>query len=48
MFIDIVDTSCKGVKRLLVWSETHVVWWTIYDQWPLLLTWFNFNPDMDK
>ena len=27
--------------------------WYIYDidikdQWPLLLTWFNFNPSMDK
>ena len=20
----------------------------IHDQWPLLLTWFNFNPSMDK
>ena len=19
-----------------------------YDKWPLLLTWFNFNPSMDK
>ena len=20
----------------------------LFDQWPLLLTWFNFNPSMDK
>ena len=34
-----------------VHSERHGLnnftsWYT--HQWPLLLTWFNFNPDMDK
>ena len=36
--------------------ETHVVWRQVnisgadagIFQWPLLLTWFNFNPSMDK
>ena len=22
--------------------------WSLDHQWPLLLTWFNFNPSMDK
>ena len=25
-----------------------LAWLTIAQQWPLLLTWFNFNPSMDK
>ena len=52
--VSIVFTNCHGRKKL-----TNIDWMlkassmtngTVlgHYQWPLLLTWFNFNPSMDK
>ena len=38
------ENIVKSVNRLVI--TKFIVY--IYDQGPLLLTWFNFNPSMDK
>ena len=38
--------------QAIIWINGSIVYWRIYASlglmWPLLLTWFNFNPSMDK
>ena len=42
-----VWTSTHTIFVLLSWSITDRIF-SVYNQWPLLLTWFNFNPSMDE
>ena len=44
LVIDMIDFNLKGrfTMQLLQLQLTHLL------LWPLLLTWFNFNPSMDK
>ena len=48
-FVDMAHLECR---RWLWRHVIHGVWHSIMafccHQWPLLLTWFNFNPSMDK
>ena len=37
---DLSETKSKSLQYLAIFL--------IYNLWPLLLTWFNFNPSMDK
>ena len=49
-----LDSDIKALLKLLMvvlimipdWLAER--WQPFNDQWPLLLTWFNFNPSMDK
>ena len=50
MRIERISTSCETALRWI--PQRHIWLWVIigwgYVLWPLLLTWFNFNPSMDK
>ena len=46
MVLDDRDNTGKSFKAELFLSD---LWYEFCcDQWPLLLTWINFNPSMDK
>ena len=42
----IIPYSCHSYPHIEILYFHHKT--TISYQWPLLLTWFNFNPSMDK
>ena len=39
---------CISASRVAFISLNSYVFYTVYKQAPLLLTWFNFNPSMNK
>ena len=39
---------CMAIFFMVIGKSITSREWTASIQWPLLLTWFNFNPSMDK
>ena len=44
-FTEFAFENVNKVSDILFELMNHT---SVDDQWPLLLTWFNFNPNMDK
>ena len=46
--VAIDQNVCISARRVAFISLNSYVFYTVYKQPPLLLTWFNFNPSMNK
>ena len=42
--------NTETLELALIWDAMATMWrhYNVWGLWPLLLTWFNFNPSMDK
>ena len=45
---NIENKVCTVGPNIIYIALSYVMLWLSTDQWSLLLTWFNFNPSMDK